>query len=297
MLCLHAFSQVQVRTSVDKESILIGEPIQLSLEAYMPLGESFNWFNIDTILRFTIIKASKIDTTESFNGKKIQQVYTITSFDSGRQQLPAFAMVIANTRYVTDTLGIDVKYAPFDATEDYRDIKEILDVDVENNTLIPWLIGIVTLIALFVTGYLLFRKKRPAAKAPVKRLSPYDQAMYDLDDIRKRGFYWNGEVKEYYSKLNDVLRVYLEESLQLHTMEKTNDEIISDLRSVPLAKEDQTELSNALRIADYVKFAKYHPDEKLNEQSFNTIKNAIETLNRRITTQRQENSNEQTKTK
>lgn len=292
---LHCVAQVQVRTNLDRESILIGERIQLSLEAYMPLGETFAWFRIDSIPNFTVINASKIDTIETFNGKKVQQTYTITSFDSGRQQLPAFTMVIGNARYVTDTLGIDVKYAPVNVADNYRDIKEIMDVEVEKNTFIPWIIAIVTLLALLIAGYLLYRKKSPAIKPVAKKLSPYEQAMRDLEMIRKRGFHLNGEVKEYYSSLNDILRVFLEGSLQLHTMEKTNEEIILDLRRVPLSKEAHVELSNALRVADYVKFAKYHPDENLNEQSFNTIKTAIETLNRRMTEQDNSVRNQQTK--
>lgn len=279
-ITLQSFTQVQVRTSVDRTDILIGEPVSLSLEAYMPLGENFNWFNIDTIPHFEIISRSKIDTTETFNGKKVSQTFSITSFDSGRWEFPAFAMVIGKARYITDTLSVRVNYAQFNKEEEYHEIKDIIDVDSGHKPWLPWVIGIGSLLALLASWLLLRKKKKPVAKAPVIQLSPYEEAMRELERIRLKGFRLNGEVKEFYSSLNDVLRIYLERKLQLNGMEKTNEEIINDLRSLPLPAQGYQQLSEALRVADFVKFAKYHPDEQLNEQNFLVIRNAIESLNK-----------------
>lgn len=280
IITLKSLAQVQVRTSVDRPEILIGEPVSLSLEAYMPLGENFSWFSIDSIPHFDIIQRSKIDTTESFNGKKVSQTFSITSFDSGRWELPTFAIVIGNARYITDTLSVQVNYAPFNKEEEYHEIKDIIDVESGHRPWLPWVIGIGSLLALVASWLLLRRKKKPVEQAPIIRLSPYEEAIMELEKIRKKGFRLNGEVKEFYSSLNDVLRIYLERKLSLNSMEKTNEEIIQDLRSVQIPAQGYQQLSEALRVADFVKFARYHPDEQLNEQNYLVIRNAIETLNK-----------------
>lgn len=280
IITLKSLAQVQVRTSVDRPEILIGEPVSLSLEAYMPLGENFSWFSIDSIPHFDIIQRSKIDTTESFNGKKVSQTFSITSFDSGRWELPTFAIVIGNARYITDTLSVQVNYAPFNKEEEYHEIKDIIDVESGHRPWLLWVIGIGSLLALVASWLLLRRKKKPVEQAPIIRLSPYEEAIMELEKIRKKGFRLNGEVKEFYSSLNDVLRIYLERKLSLNSMEKTNEEIIQDLRSVQIPAQGYQQLSEALRVADFVKFARYHPDEQLNEQNYLVIRNAIETLNK-----------------
>ena len=58
LICAHFVSmgQVYVKASVDKNRILIGEPITLTLEAYVPLGQAVTWFNLDTIPHFEFLQ-------------------------------------------------------------------------------------------------------------------------------------------------------------------------------------------------------------------------------------------------
>ena len=74
------------------------------------------------------------------------------------------------------------------------------------------------------------------------------------------GLLEKGETKEFYSLLADNLRRFLHIALAVETMERTTDEIVSDLRTHPSV--DPGALRNAedfLRAADLVKFAKYAP--------------------------------------
>jgi hypothetical protein len=277
---MFAHAQVQVKTFTDKESILIGERFNMTLESFMPLDQRFTWPTIDTLPHFEILVRSKIDTVENFNGRKITQSFQLTSFDSGHYTIPSISFLIGNTRYVTDTVGMDIGYAPMEPNADYKEIKDILDVEATTNPMLYYVIAGVVLLAALLAWYFSRKKKPVAAAAPVKPVSPYEEAMNALERVRKEGFVHNGSVKKYYSELNDILRKYLDAQLSLHSMEKTNEEIIRELRSLELSNEDSQQLSEALRVSDYVKFAKYHPDETLNEQSFQVIKNAIQSLNK-----------------
>jgi hypothetical protein len=274
-------AQVYVKASVDKNRVLIGEPVLLTLEAYVPLGEQVTWFSLDTIAHFEFLKRPKADTAESIEGKKITQVLTITSFDSGQWEIPQLELKVSKQSYYTDTLLIDVGFAPFDREADYRDIKDIIDVNNPNTKYIPWIIGAATLVSLALIIYVL-RTRRPAVvqeKIEVPKLSPFEEAMQALAVLRKKGFPQNGQVKGYYTELNDILRVFVSRKLNITTMERTNEEMILQLRDLNLSKDSFSQLAQALRMSDYVKFAKYQPGTEDNEKNYDIIQSAIQTLN------------------
>ena len=274
-------AQVYVKASVDKNVILIGEPVNLTLEAYIPLGERITWFPLDTIPHFEFLEKRKADTIESIEGKKITQLLTITSFDSGQWEIPQLELKVSRQSYYTDTLLISVAFAPMDPAEDYRDIKDIIQVINPDTKYIPWVIAALVFIALGVLAYILSKKRKAVVveKKPVPALSPYDEAMNALAALRKKGLPQNGQVKWYYTELNDILRIFVLRKLSIATMERTNEELIIQLRSLNLSNEKFSQLAQALRMSDFVKFAKYQPGNDDNQRNFEIIHSAIQTLN------------------
>lgn len=274
-------AQVYVKASVDKNKLVIGEPITLTLQAYIPLGEQVTWFVLDTIPHFEFLKKPVTDTMESIEGKKITQVMTLTSFDSGQWEIPQLELKVLKQSYYTDTLLIDVGFTPFDREADYRDIKDIMDVVNPNTKYIPWIIGSAILFSLGVVVYLL-RRRKPATVIEDKqiiKLTPFEEAMQALAALRKKGLPQNGQVKWYYTELNDILRVFVSRKLNIASMERTNEELILQLRQLNLSRDSFTQLAQALRMSDYVKFAKYLPGASENEQNYEIIQSAIQTLN------------------
>jgi hypothetical protein len=275
-------AQVLVKASVDKDKILVGEPISLTLEVHTPLGQDVTWFVLDSLPHFEYVDKGKRDTTESVDGKKWVQQLTITSYDSGYWQVPSMSVQVAGKSYFTDTLGINVSYAatPADLSQDYHDIKEIEEVPDTSMNYIPWIIGAATLVAIGVIVYLFYKKKKPAvAMREVVKLGPYEEAMQALDALQKKGLQNDGEIKAYYTSLNDILRVYVRRKLKIASQEKTNEELIVELKKLRMHEEYFKELAGALRIADFVKFAKYLPEAADNEKNYTAIRSAITTLN------------------
>lgn len=275
-----AGAQVLVKATVDRDQVLIGEPIQLLLDVRMPLGENLKWFNLDTIPHFEFLTKGKVDTIEGVDGKKIQQQLSITSYDSGHWQIPRLALQVGNKTYYTDTIGITVDYTPFNPDEDYRDIKTIEEVPNPSTSQIPWIIAGITLVAIAGIVYLLQSRKKAALPAVpgVRKLSPYEEAVQSLEALQKKG--WKtADVKNYYTQLNDILRIFVLRKLSIASLEKTNEELVQELRKVPMDKEKFQQLTNALQIADFVKFARYQPDTADNERNFKSIQSAIAILN------------------
>lgn len=283
LLTIHSFlnAQVYVKASVDKNQVVIGEPITLTLEAYIPLGQQVIWFPLDTIHHFEFLNKPAPDTVESIEGKKITQVLTLTSFDSGQWEIPQLELKVLKQSYYTDTLLIDIGFIPFDRDADYRDIKDIIEVSNPDTKYIPWVIGALVLISVALAAYFL-RKRRLVAevtKKEIPRLSPYEEAMQSLSDLRKKGMPQNGQVKWYYTELNDILRVFVFRKLSFASMERTNEELILQLRQLNLSRDSFSQLAQALRMSDYVKFAKYQPGSEDNERNYEIIQSAIQTLN------------------
>jgi len=135
------------------------------------------------------------------------------------------------------------------------------------------------LILLAVTYYLYLRLRdnKPIIShiRIVKRLLPHQKAMKEIEQIKADKMVNSENSKEYYTKLTETLRKYIEERYGFNAMEMTSSEIIERLT----ASQDQKsldELRQLFTTADLVKFAKY--STLINENDANLV-NAIEFIN------------------
>lgn len=275
-------AQVSVRSNIDRDNILIGEPISLTVEAYMPLGSNVIWIGSDTIPHFAIMTRGYIDTSQSIDGKKMSQSFTITSFDSGQQYIPPFEMSIDGQQYYTDSIPIMVSFTPFDPNDDYRDIKDIIQVENARAKYIPWLVIAlaVVMLALLVFGLYTMRKKTAKpVKAPEPLLTAYEEAMKTLNQLASR-YSNNGEVKAYYSEMNDILRRYVSRRFAVSTFQKTNEELILELAGFGIPRDAFISLAQSLRMSDSVKFAKYRPTDEDNRTNLQIVRSSIDILDK-----------------
>lgn len=269
-------AQVLIRAVADRDSILVGEPLHLTVEARLPLGQKYDWFTLDSLTHFEWLDKGPVQDTNDVDGKKISQLFTITSYDTGHWSIPSLSIRVGGKTYSSDTLAIKVGYsAGFNSGEEYRDIKETEEVETAHpNQWKWWALGALTLLVLLVILYLQMRKKNKGKEVPViqQRLTPFEEAMKSLELLRAdRGL----PVKEYYTRLNDTLKTYLSREPGLTTFEKTNEELLQQLKSVNLPASEYARLSDALHLSDYVKFAKYEPGIDHNEQAARVIEEAI----------------------
>jgi hypothetical protein len=281
-----SFSQeVSVRAGINRDKILIGEPVTIKLQAKVPAGTDAKWFPLDTLAHFEFVEKGRIDTAATADITTYTQQLTITSFDSGRWAVPALALTVGNREYLTDSFPVSGAWSNFDPKQDYHDIRDILPVENPSVKYINWAIAALALFSLLMVIWFLSKKKKlqqPVIKKVAPDLSPLQEALQSLDALHKRGFAQNGELKLFHSGLNDALRRFLYRKTSLSTMEKTSGELILQLQQTGLPKEGFVQLAQVLRVGDAVKFAKYRPGTEENEQSFTTIRNAIETLDKLI---------------
>ena len=213
--------------------------------------------------------------------KKLSQHFELTSFDSGQQYIPPFEIVVDNQSYFTDSIPITVSFAPFDPNEDYRDIKDIIEVKNPSVDYLQWVIGALAVVCLAVLA-LLWRRNRSAPdskKQQMPVLTPYEEAMKALAQLALKNEN-NGEVKTYYSQMNDILRKYVSRKFSVATFQRTNEELIIELSGKGIPKDAFISLAQSLRMSDVVKFAKYLPSEEDNKSNLRIVTSSIEILDK-----------------
>jgi hypothetical protein len=274
------FAQNRARAAVDRSTILVGEPIRLSFDVTVPATTDIRWFVPDTLQHFEFVSKGAVDSAVQGKFKNYHQEITITSYDSGSWSIPSFKLQPAKLKLKTDSIPINVTYSAADPSQPYHDIKEIIPVKEPPQTYWYWILGAVTLLFI-IAAYFYLRKKKPVVKPveeKVSKLSPFDEAMKSLDELQKEHPQDSVQVKQYFTRLNDVLRVYLKRKFSYSTFERTNEEVILQLRKSKLPGEQFSRLAQALRMNDFIKFAKYIPSENEKNEVFQEIKNSIKLL-------------------
>lgn len=274
-----------VKTFIDKSDILIGEQIQYKVTATFPTGVyKVHWFAPpDSLAHFEIVDRNKIDTTSANNTTTLEQTIMLTSFDSGRWNTPAFMINFdplkddTTINLFTDSIPVNVGYAPADTTNQLRDIKPIMEVTVKSYL---WYYIGGALLVLILAGIFLWRYFRNRKQEPLplstSRLSPYDEAIQNLDMLKALDLQKPGDVKQYHAKLAEVLKWYISRKQRVSIMNKTTGDVLVHLAENHLPQEIITKAATALRCGDAVKFAKYLPIVTESEDGLDKIKAVIQ---------------------
>jgi hypothetical protein len=269
-----------VKATVDRQTILIGEPFHLQLEATVPDNTPFAWAGLDSMPHFDWLEKGKIDTTVRPGERSYRQDLTVTSWDSGAWAIPRLPFLAANKKVFTDSIRILVNYTKLDPSKDYHDIKDIVDVPNPLARYFVWFVVLVTLVSIGVI-FLIIRRRHLLAQpvvAPAPRLSPYEEALQQLDELERQRLPEKAAFKVYYSRLGEILRLYLLRRLGISSFAETSEELIGQLRRQGLPKDIFDSLSETLRMGDFVKFAKYQPVPSDSVYHYQAIRSAIDAM-------------------
>jgi len=270
---LYAQDRPVIRATVTKNKVLLGEPFQLIVESSIPGGSIVRPLIIDTIPHFEFLEPPVVDTIREARGIQIKGVYTLTSFDSGHWVIPSFSL---SARIRTDTIPIDVVFSDFDPNQPYHDIKDIIPVDEakERNNWWYYAAGGALLLILLIV-FLTRKKKKPKAEQVIDK-DAYGEAIDSLMKLKKN----KPQALAYYSELASIFRVYVLKRRGILSLQKTTHDLVIKLQSLGPDKQRFDRLAQALRLSDFVKFAKYSPSMEDDEEAWDAIKNSIEELER-----------------
>lgn len=279
---LSSGQEVSISAGFDTTRIFIGDQIRFTVLMQQPTGLSLSLAEFkDTLFQnIEILSGPVTDTTRSINGiLTIKKEYLVTSFDSGRYQVPPVYAELRTDeglkRFYSDYSYLEVirpLITPADTTAKIFDIVAPYRAPVTVGEILPWVLLILLVAAIGYYAYKLFKKYRRTDAGHEVIVIPdpaHVIAFRELEKLKEEKLWQKGEIKEYYSKLTIILRQYLENRYKVYSLELTTHETLNELLNTGFKKDSSFgRLKSVLSGADLVKFAKYNPEPTENESFY-----------------------------
>jgi hypothetical protein len=134
------------------------------------------------------------------------------------------------------------------------------------------------IIAACSAGGLFYRRcHRPETLEEIVKLPAHELAFQQLDNLLADQLIEKGQIKEFYIRISDILRRYIENRFSLCAPERTTEEFLLELRqSSLLADSHKRLLKEFLNQCDLVKFAKFLPAVDETHKTVDVSKQFIE---------------------
>ena len=277
-----------LRSRLSRDSILIGDQIEWTLDLQLAPGEAarISKPGAEPVPGVEALGELALDTLSQKNGRiDLRGHITLTSFDSGSYVLPPLYVLKARADGTVDTLEyvgptLAVTTIPIDtATFEAYDIKGQIRYPLTFKEVIPW-VGLALLLAALIwllVRWIRFRRQnRDFFGKPVVQDPPHIVALRSLEKTRSQKLWQNGKQKQFYTQVTDALRQYIADRYDVAALEQTSAEMFRDLQDKDIDPALMEKLKDLFTTADFVKFAKHMAADEENE---NAIPTAIRFVN------------------
>jgi hypothetical protein len=275
--------EIKVTASTDTTDYLIGDQIKYNLVINADKNIFIiNPFFRDSLRNVDVIKLSDPIITDTDSGKTIKYEALLSRYDSAQVTIPPIKIeyrakgdttlktILSNpVTFNVHTLKVSMK-------EDIKDIKPPI-------RLFNYLFIIYIAIALLIlaAGYFIYRKylknkPQQVIKPKEEKIPTYQLALRKLNQLDKEEVWQKGFIKEYHSRITEIIREYFEKQFGLPALELTTTDTLKLLRKHPSGVKVLDITSQFLNNADLVKFAKYTPLESVNREMMTQAKEIVE---------------------
>ena len=157
-------------------------------------------------------------------------------------------------------LSVEKMLATPGAVKDIRDIQDIVDVPSPLWRAISVTCVVVLVLALvLVLGRSLFRRLRERA-AEAERRPAHEIAYEQLDQLQAMNLIAAGKIREYYFRLSEIVRYYIQNRFSIYAPDMTTEEFLEAVARTRVLQDAHSDLVRRfLQHCDLVKFAKYSP--------------------------------------
>lgn len=257
--------QYQLQSAIDSTSIEIGSVIKYAIQVQDNRDKLVVFPDNKSFAPLEVIKSLKIDTLDEGGRYRLLKQYALTQFDTGHYTIPKQKVIIGDKSFFTDSLKVEVRDVLLDSLK-IAPIKGIIPVEDLSETdwakIIYWIAGILLVAALVAFLLWKYGKQKPI---PESELPAYDRAKLALNRVDGNILLSQNKFKEFYSKLTDAAKGYLDEDVSENALESTTDELILSLKQlakkgkIKLSKENIAQFETMLQTADFAKFAAINP--------------------------------------
>lgn len=285
--------QIEYGVMVDTNYMLIGDQQHLIFKVVGEPGLQIRFPQLkDTVVSGVEIVAGPYrDSIREADGRWLyEERYVITSFDTGVYQIPSMPITLEGKEYNnvlrTEPIGFIVNTFQIDPQKENYDIVMPYAAPWTFTEILPYVLW--SLLGIVVIGGMVwlvwrFKKNKPLFTPKKEEIPPYVIAIRSLDEIKENKLWQAGREKEYYTRLTDIVRKYLDDELGIPAMEQTSVEILQELESCSkVESEERSKMADMLTTADYVKFAKYTPLQDENARYLHTAYDFVNSTHQRI---------------
>ena len=308
-------ASVSVKAKLDSVQLLMGNMTMLNLEVVadkgvkgeFPLFKQRNEMGIIPIMNDSVELRgiAQADTLDLGSGR-IQMNFKVPlqSFDSGVYHLPPIQYVVGKDTFNSDRVVLKVVpviVGENEEIEGYMSVAEPLNPSIFDK--LPdaivdywWVILVILLIiAVLIYVAIKLKKDKPLIPKKIKILSPYEKAIQSMQILKDQKLWEQGLERDYFTRLTEILRQYLQDRFNVNALEMTSEEIIRTVSTNDEIKKNAEYIKQILGVADFVKFAKMRPLPSDNIQSFDNAMRFIEET--KPEEKVEENNNEEDKRK
>lgn len=285
--------------TLDSTILIQGGKSHLNVEFVGPLTAQSHIEVIDSMWHeVEITHANDEDEeTDLGNGRKsIRRTYIVQAFDSGLYTLPPIYCISGTDTFPTNQPVLKVEPMPLDSANVVmengqpvdlviNDFTDVRDADYKLLDFLPgwasdygwWILAAIILLAAIAFVYLKWLRYGKVPQILVRKpIPPYDLAKQSLKALREEALWQKGADKEYYTRLTDILRTYLQGRFGINAMEMTSRQIYDALSANEETRKVRNIANDLMREADFVKFAQNRPDAHENEEAFRWADTIIE---------------------
>lgn len=289
VICLqNIFVGQSFTLKANKDSILVGEPIELTLSANNSLQDSIIWPMFakgDSLPQgFEVLQVLPKQKSNNQKGVEMQQL-VVTSFYPDSYTLKPFVIQQKDKVITSNALSIHVSLVPLvDTLQPFKPLKPIKTPVISfsdrlgemwNWVKANWYIPLAILIVLVLLIWLLIRYRKNKSLPEVEEIKPvvkvvaHEKAYKDFEQLKALNLLEKQEYKQHYVILSEILNQYLANKYSVSTQDKTSDEVLKLVKNSINNNEQFNSLKTIFTTADLVKFAKQIPTNDVNEALFN----------------------------
>jgi hypothetical protein len=273
---------IQARASVSSSRVLIGDPIQYRVE--VEASEPYQFIGAQPpkelrgFLRETAGMPVEQTPAERKSGRETAppprrqwtQTFTLRSIRPGEWEIPPFTVQYRSAEGdAPETLETEPLRVRVDDIEPGSAQGVLQPLTGPERLAYDWtlrnvLITVLGLLCVSAAGYLWWRRSRLERSAPPRPLAParppHEEALEALERLAQSPLLSQGRYKEFYTRLADVLRLYIFRRYSEPAMDWTTTELLDVLeqRGRPDSP-NRSLLREVLDSCDLVKFARWTP--------------------------------------
>ncbi len=264
---------VEVRVDCNKVLARVGDTIRYTVTVEHDANVAVKYPDYpSSIAGFAVTGFGPLVEREANGRQVISRWYDLRHFLAGAYTIPGVAVEYqipgkpkALVRSADLFVEIESVMGP-DALGDIRDIQEPLAAQSRYAKYYLWAgVGALVLIAAIV-GIIVFEGRRRQAVLAPPPVPAHELAYAELEQLLKLDLIGQGKVKEFYYRLSNIVRHYIENRFGLMAPERTTEEFLMEMADTDLlAPAHKGLVSQFLERCDLVKYAKHTPtDDEIN---------------------------------